>query len=255
MVVSRSFAHDLPLVGWKFDGAIIMVNDFGKTGHLAGLIAYSPTHAKFSPGLVQLYQHAMLLKEENFQNMKLSPGYDAYKDRFSNKNEEIYELMISNSQFQLIKRRLRIRLRNILLSRGIRPMELEVEWSKWRSRVKKIPLKWWRKFRPKSISVIELVDRVEKSKALDQSIQMKLNQDKLESLLLATDGTFEVPRWEFLEDALHRLEENEHFVTWARAGQLLGCLWYTGDLVSGTDDLIEKERKGKITQIFISGQF
>ncbi|EMS30878.1 hypothetical protein C943_03073 [Mariniradius saccharolyticus AK6] len=236
-------------------GAIIMVNDLGKTGHLAGLIAYSPTHAKFSPGLVQLYQHAMLLKEENFQNMKLSPGYDAYKDRFSNKSEEIYELMISRNQFQLLKRRLRNRFRNTLLNRGIRPMELEVESSKWKSRVRKWPCQWWKKLSPLPVSVAELFQKLDTLKKLDDSVSMELELDNMEALLLSTDKTFDLARWEFLQDALNRLEENEHFVTWVRAGQLLCCLWYTGEMVSGEDELIEKERKGKITQVFISEKF
>ncbi|MCF1750119.1 GNAT family N-acetyltransferase [Mariniradius sediminis] len=231
-------------------GSIIMVNDFGKTGHLAGLIAYSPSHAKFSPGLVQLYQHAMLLKEENFQNMKLSPGYDAYKDRFSNKNEEIYELMISNSKFQLIKRRLRIRLRNILLSRGIRPMELEVEWSKWRSKMRNLPRKWLRKINPRSITVVELLQRMEYFKNSSNVNEVYFGRNELDQLLLVDDQTFELARWEFLDDALKRLEENQHFFAFKQDNRLLGCVWYTGELVSSPKDLVEKQKH--VSKVFLT---
>lgn len=231
-------------------GAIIMVNDFGKTGHLAGLIAYSPIHAKFSPGLVQLYHHAMLLKEENFQNMKLSPGYDAYKDRFSNKNEEIYELMISTSQFQLIKRRLRVRFRKILLNRRLRPMELEVEWSKWRSKMKNLPRKWLRKINPRSITVVDLLQRMEYFKNSSNVNEVYFGRNELDHLLLVDDQTFELARWEFLEDALQRLEENQHFFAFTQENRLLGCVWYTGELVSSPKDLVEKQKQ--VSKVFLT---
>jgi hypothetical protein len=233
-------------------GAIIMVNDFGKTGHLAGLIAYSPTHAKFSPGLVQLYQHAMLLKEENFQNMKLSPGYDAYKDRFSNKNEEIHELMISSSQFQLLKRRLRVKFRKMLLSRRLRPMELEVEWSKWRSKMKNLPKKWRQKINPKSITVVDLLRKMEYFKNSSNVVEVNFERNELDQLLLVNDHTFELARWEFLEDALKRLEENQHFFAFTQENRLLGCVWYTGDLVSSSKELVEKEKQNLISKVFLA---
>jgi hypothetical protein len=236
-------------------GAIAMMDDFGKTGHLAGFITYSPTHARFSPGLVQLYYHATLLKEEHFQNLKLSPGYDAYKDRFSNKYEEIHELMISKNGFQLAKRKLRIRFRKILLEKGIRPMELEVNLSKWRSKAKKWPLKFWRSLNANQISIAQIVEKIGSSQMKDPSFSVISNQDGLAALLFSDDSTFDVSRWEFLNDALTRLEKNERFLACSKGSKLLVCVWYTDDVIDSPNDLMELEKNGKISKIFISPHF
>lgn len=233
-------------------GAIAMINDFGKTGHLAGLITYSPSHARFSPGLVQLYYHATLLKQEHFENLKLSPGYDAYKDRFSNKHEEIHELMISRDVFQLAKRRIRIKFRKVLLKNRIRPMELEVIFSKWKSKLKKWPSTCWFRLTSRKISMDEIVVEIKKLQKSEATFSIILDQDNLDHLLLADDSTFEVSRWEFLEDALERLEKNERFLCCINGTQLVLCVWYNGEAVDDLDRFMDAGNQVVITKIFNS---
>jgi hypothetical protein len=235
-------------------GAIMIINDFGRTAHLAGLITYSPRHAKLSPGLVHLYLVSQLLNEESFYHLKLSPGYDVYKDRFSNRQEEIYELLISKNQFQIIKRKLRVWFREILLNRSIRPMEFEV-WisktkSKWINRLWALP----KKFKKRDTNTIDLLSRLNSLSAETEDSCIEYDSQSIDALLLVDDTTFDVCRWEFLEDALKRLEENEKFISYISEGKLKVCIWYKG-LEMTDQDFIPQNLEKKITKIFMSPYF
>jgi hypothetical protein len=235
-------------------GAIIIINDFGSTAHLAGLITYSPRHAKLSPGLVHLYLVSQLLKEESFHYLKLSPGYDAYKDRFSNRQEEIYELLISSSRFQIIKRKLRVRIRQILLQRGMRPMDLEVLLSKTKS--KWINRMWalTKKFRTEEAFIKDILNLKNPLSTETRDLMVEYESQSLDNLLLSDDKTFAVSRWEFLEDALKRLEENEKFIAFILKGKLKACVWYKGEVMT-QQDLTSQNLEKKMTKIFLSPSF
>jgi hypothetical protein len=235
-------------------GAIIMINDFGTTAHLAGLITYSPRHAKLSPGLVHLYLVSQLLKEESYHHLKLSPGYDAYKDRFSNRQEEIYELLISKNQFQIIKRKLRVWFRKILLERGISPNEFEVLFSKTKSKWTNRLWGLLKRIRNRDLNVNDLLSRLNSLSFETKESFFEVNNQSLDALLLVDDKNFEVSRWEFLEDALNRLEENEKFITFISKGKLQVCIWYKGEEMT-VHDLTSQNLEKKITKIFLSPDF
>lgn len=217
-------------------GAVIMLDDFGKVAHLAGLITYSPIHAKFSPGLVHLYLLAQMLKEESFQSLKLSPGYDAYKERFSNTHEEIYELLISANLYQIWRRKLRGSWRRLLLNRGIRPMEIGVQFSKKTASIKNKWFNWKNKFffgKPSQNQIFKKLKQFNDKDFFESNIQFHFNE--LSTLLLADDFTFEISRWEFLEESLKHLEAGYHFLTLVKENNLLACLWIEKDFKNKSD--------------------
>jgi hypothetical protein len=235
--------------------AVIVVNDFGRSAHLAGLITYSASHAKLSPGLVHLHQLVSLLKSNNFENLKLSPGYDSYKDRFSNRDEEIFELLISRNRFELLKRRLRVLLRNFLLKKGIRPMALEVVINKWKSKVNKMPNRFLCRLKVSPNSLSHILAHLAGLNKSGNSIGLEWSQGNLNHLLSVDDKTLDITRWEFLADALARLGENEHFFTCTMADQLLTCIWYTGEKIYSPGDLLKKWEDKQVTKVWISSHY
>jgi hypothetical protein len=235
-------------------GAIIMFTDFGKTAHLAGLITYSPTHAKFSPGLVHLYLVSQMLKENSFKQLKLSPGYDAYKDRFANRREEIYEILITASKFQILKRKLRIVARKGLLKMGTRPMEFDVWLSKRKSKMVNRLWKLSQRISNKQPSYDAVIARIKYLTNTSDEYQIINGGPHLDSLLLATDRTFLVSRWEFLEDSLKRLEENESFISFLYKGNLEVNIWYTGKAID-LNKASESNLDQSITKIYTTPNF
>ncbi|MCH6236771.1 GNAT family N-acetyltransferase [Cognataquiflexum rubidum] len=206
-------------------GAIIMIKDGDHTVHLAGLITYSPFHSKYSPGLVHLYLLVLRLKEEGINYLKLSPGNDSYKERFSNESEELFELLISRNRLSLLKRKFRIPIRNLLLRKGIRPMDISVWIDKKRASIKNR----WFKLRigniHKEVDWIHFLGKFEKFNENKILGEIELRVMDISQLLLVDDYTFEICRWEFLNDALKRLEENQIFYTITKNNRLIFCVW------------------------------
>lgn len=235
--------------------AIVMINDRNKTAHLAGLITYSPMHAKYSPGLVHLYLLSQLLKEEGFRDMKLSPGYDSYKERFSNAQEDLFEILISKSLPLHLRRRTRVKVRKALLARGIRPMEASVwldkksadlknKFARLRGQIGTVDLP--------DETILESLGRIRSQDAKNGGPDLRL--DDLKSLLMATDRTFGLSRWAFLNDSLRRLEINQRFLTISENSKLFACVWFhsAAEQQEDIDQLIET---GNIAFKFVSKDF
>lgn len=226
--------------------AVMTIDDFGKTSHLAGLITYSPIHAKLSPGLVHVYMLAYYLQEQGYQDLKLSPGDDAYKERFANRKELMQEVLLSKNPLELAKRKARIRFREYLKAKGIRTMAFQVDLSK-----KKADLK------NKFVNLLKPL----KTHAWDTLIQsllqnrsnytIKMNTDGLKDLLLVTDACLDISRWRFLEDALERLENQEKCVTIMHSDKLIVCIWYR-EKIEKIEELNLLQQESKITKIYSS---
>ncbi len=234
---------------------VVIINDFGETSHLAGLITYSPKHAKLSPGLVHLYSLGQMLRNESFLNLKLSPGNDAYKERFSNTHEELHEILISPKWTERIIRKIRVQARAISLKNGIRPMEVHVWFSK---KMATLNNKWywfWHQSKNLHLSTDSILDKLKLvSKREHVKAEINLNSCKISDLLLIEEASFEVSKWQFLEDALKRLENHENCLTYVQDGRLRLCIWYVGRIDS-VMDLDELSRQDEIRKIYISRYF
>jgi hypothetical protein len=173
------------------------------------------------------------LKEEGFHFLKLSPGYDSYKERFSNDNEELYELLISGNRIALMKRKLRVFFRKIILKKGIRPMEVSVWIDKNRAAFKNKLFRFKKGNAHKNVNWSHILGKIDPENEVKILDDFELKVLDLTHLLLVNDCTFEVSRWEFLQDALKRLEENQLFFTLTDKNRLILCVWYNNpDVVS-----------------------
>ncbi|MGY6521533.1 MAG: GNAT family N-acetyltransferase [Mongoliitalea sp.] len=229
--------------------AVMVIDDFGKTSHLAGLITYSPIHAKLSPGLVHIYMLAYYLQEQGYQDLKLSPGDDAYKERFANRKELMHEVLLSKKPLELAKRKARIRFREYLKAKGIRTMAFQVNVSKKKADLKNKLIKVLKPLKTYSW------DTIMHSLLLNSSnFTIKINTDGLKDLLLVTDACLDISRWRFLEDALERLENQEKCVTIVHAGKLVLCIWYQ-ETLDTLKDLERIQKEGKITKIYSARGF
>ncbi|MCS4436620.1 GNAT family N-acetyltransferase [Aquiflexum gelatinilyticum] len=217
-------------------GAVIIIED-NKTAHLAGLITYSPRHGKFSPGLVHLYYLGQLLYEEGFKNLKLSPGYDSYKERFCNTHEDLYELLISPNLTDVFRRKIRKKIRQNYLRLGVRPMEVGVVLNKKIAKVKNRLNYFFKTLRLNNSSSdnksLSWARKIVNEKYLPNS---EFKKDYLDDLLRVGDFDLNVSRWEFLEDSLKRLEENQKFISLVRDNNLLACIWYNDNSSSNSGE-------------------
>lgn len=74
----------------------------GQTLCLAGYTSYDPSESKHSPGKIHLIELARTCTEEGYTEIDLSPGKDAYKDRFATEYKDLsrIQLFFSPSAFK-----------------------------------------------------------------------------------------------------------------------------------------------------------
>ncbi len=134
-------------------------------------------------------------------------------------------------------------------------MAIQVWLSKKTSTLKN---KWFwlwnhsKKVRLSSESILNKLKIVAKSTHIKAEIN--LNSSKISDLLLIDDTYFEITKWQFLEDALKRLENQENCLTYVRNGRLRSCIWYKGTLDS-VGKLEEFHIQNKLTKIYASRLF
>lgn len=230
--------------------AVALIID-GKRLHLAGLTSYSPVHAKFSPGIVHLFLLGQLIRDEGFGEFKLSPGYDSYKNRFSNDVEIVQEILISKNKNDIFLRRLRVFFDHQLLNLNYRPMGFNVGLDKIKS-IFKSRLGYLK------LSAQILLRGLSLKKAKDSNIDINainFQHNRLNDLLKFEENRFPISRWEFLNDALERLESGEEFLTLLHHDKLIGFIWIDKDSIPINILRIKIFELEKIKKIFLVREY
>ncbi len=88
--VAATYLNDRPIAG--FWGA-----ESGKVVHLC-LLMYSPFLAEHSPGKLHVMQLSENMIGEGKEVLDLTPGGDAWKERFANAHDEVAEVVVYNSK-------------------------------------------------------------------------------------------------------------------------------------------------------------
>jgi len=95
-----------------------------RTVHV-GLLAYSPVLAEHSPGKLHLMQLQRLLLDEGMEAIDLTPGGDAWKERFADAHDAVADVELYRDAWR--RRRaeageaLRDRARSVAVAAGLRP--------------------------------------------------------------------------------------------------------------------------------------
>jgi hypothetical protein len=215
----------------KIDGKIMaaLVAIAGKDWiHVAGINCHSPLNARwYSPGFLHFMLVLKQLSEEQIQYFDLTPGYDAYKEEFANQHDEVKELVLSSELPFRIKKQIRKWIHARLLAVGIRPMTAELKLKKLvylvrHRRVMSVIKRQVNGVHKKSKQKLFLIHTY----TLKSAKNISLHKDSLNDLLEFeySKGT-DITRWEFLDDAMYRLEKGQHCFTWIETGRLLCCAW------------------------------
>lgn len=94
--------------------ALLLVRSFARA-HLA-ISAYCPQHSQYSPGKLNIYLAAQVLKEVGIDEIDLTPGGDSWKARFGRGESEVAELVFFPTHLFAIAQRLRASAKEVLRS-------------------------------------------------------------------------------------------------------------------------------------------
>lgn len=210
----------------KIVAAVVLVMG-GNWAHLAGINCHAPFYARmYSPGFLHFVLLGKQLSDEAVPYFDLSPGYDSYKDDLANLHDEVNELVISERSRFLAKRKFKRWLHARLIAWKMRPMtvELKAKWYGYRLRHLSI-----------SYAFKSLTDKFQRKKTqkaflvptytLPSRVPIPLNKDNVVDLMQYEYCRGNAPKWEFLSNAMRRLETGQHSYTWMENGRLMASAW------------------------------
>ncbi|WP_205511035.1 GNAT family N-acetyltransferase [Longitalea arenae] len=216
-------------VNGKIMAAVVLVVG-GNWAHLAGINCHAPFYARmYSPGFLHFILLAKQLSDERVPYFDLSPGYDSYKDDLANLHDDVHELVISNNAKFRLKRKFKRWLHARLVAWKMRPMtvELKIKWFAYMAKhlsvgyaLKQVA----KKLERKKTQQLFLV----KSYALPEGAVIPLQKDNLQDLMQYefSKGS-SAAKWEFLANAMRRLETGQHCYTWIENGRLMASVWFS----------------------------
>ncbi|SIR44201.1 GNAT family N-acetyltransferase [Pontibacter lucknowensis] len=221
----------------RVDNTIIASN-VGVTGqnwvHLQGINTHSPMQAKHSPGILHFLMLGVMLAEEGIAVFDLTPGNDPYKESLATDFTHATELVFGNKAVVMnrkLKYNLTQYLKDTLPKLGIAGRQI-----KQMSHETAIMKEKFKLIKRQSLSTLLRKSIRSISKSNDLSIysvqpvqkevqEVPVNKNELQDLLCYTPAESLTSKWEFLIDAMRRLESGQHVYTWQKNGHLLGYAW------------------------------
>lgn len=209
-----------------------------------GIIAHNPLLARHSPGKFHILFLAQMLMLDGYEQLDLTAGGDAYKDRFANAFDEVNTLTIFPSCVQRWQQDLRESVKEetkrILRTLHIAPSQLK----KFVGKLTRVhPVRtltgfirgaraWTGRYREMRIYSYDA------AKALDLDVPGLVRRDALQDLLMYQPVEGWQPRESFLSTSLSRIEDGNHVYTYAENGRLLHFGW-----------LIERQSRSFIAEV------
>ncbi len=228
----------------KLDETIIASN-VGVSGknvvHLQGMNTHAPSYAKYSPGIIHFLMLGKQLADEGIAVFDLTPGADAYKSSLATGFVIAHQLEIVGAYSKIIKGLkfiVKEQLKKAALVVGLKPQVLKkVKWQIRFIRVKlaenkKEGVYHFIKLLFKSTAGAKVIRIFEGSSKGKQAEGVEVKINSLSDLLGYAPCRLDPTRWEFLSEAMRRLEGGESCYTWSDGGSLLGCAWLAGPRTS-----------------------
>ena len=189
--------------------------------HLA-IIAHSPEYSKYSPGKLHLLQLLTFLENEQKKLLDLTPGGDAWKERYANKHDMVYEIVFYKNQLsKLLNEKIAFiyrKTKKILLINTV----LKINKIKFKSIIYSI-----QKFFP-TIKKIEIL-RFEVSAHSKSSMCNSLCINNLTDIIKLGSKGKGSDLQSFCMSALRRIENGEKCYTFSLNEILIHCGWIADD--------------------------
>jgi len=194
--------------------------------HLA-ILAYSPLYAKSSPGKLHLMGLGKQLVNDDIQLLDLTPGGDAWKERFSDHSDEVHELIIYPSprhkKIQSTKEALLQTTKKFAQYVGITPKHARTIVALLKRITIKSVLNKIHSFIPK-LSEMRIYYHTVAS-AQKHSSPGRMKKNNITDLLKYTPIETWQNKQSFCYDALNRFEKNIHSYTLSSNNKLLHYGW------------------------------
>jgi hypothetical protein len=203
-----------------------------------GTPVHSPFHAIHSPGKLHLLMLGLELVKQGIEVLDLTPGGDAYKERFATDWDEVYilNIFLGNRSWQKQKAQLKLRVNTVVKElrsatgidlKAIARFILSIDWTQ--SLGSKLKYNRENSLYYYKAETIKVANN-----------HPSIRRDFIDDLLKFQPVNSRETRQNFLSKCLNRIEAGEHVYTWVENERLLCYGW-----------LIERQEKFIFTE---SGQ-
>jgi CelD/BcsL family acetyltransferase involved in cellulose biosynthesis len=208
--------------------------------HLQGMNTHSPSYAKYSPGILHFLFLGNSLIDEGFEMLDLTPGENSYKEHLATKHVSTYELLIPGSIKFYIKEfkqkmfyRLLInkqKILGILIKIGINSKDIKTTLRKVSIRKEKIKSAKRQGFISLIVLLLNGISVQSKNKIfkIDHCTINRttpVSKNDLGHILSYRSDNSKITRWEFLADAMQKMEREQEVYSSAEDNTLMNCVW------------------------------
>jgi CelD/BcsL family acetyltransferase involved in cellulose biosynthesis len=205
--------------------------------HGTEIATHSCFHARYSPGILNFQLLAQQLASKGYQVYDLTPGSDPYKARLSNAHDYVHGLYITDSIKANFRNKvvepLRLMTRHCLKYSGMPPKQVK-------DKLRQLQY-YLRTAKPSSLLPRVLQDRLSSPlkavqpclvsiSPIKTTLYSDIKRHSLSDLLDYNPRNSRLNKWDFLSDAMCRLEAGELPYTLSQNGSLLFCCWLSGHL-------------------------
>src|SRR5690606_15707296 len=197
--------------------------------------------AAYSPGFTSFIMLAQQLASAGYEMLDLSTGDQPYKQRLANSEDQVYALIIKSKAKSILNVPNSIKK---LINESALKIGIDYKSSRTRfRRSKKLMMEKWRLLSQQDFktwlkeAVRDTLSRekekiykinTDNNRILSKSTYVNISQNNIKDLLNFTAGHTLKTRWEFLAEAMCRLEHGEHVFTYTENGTLKACIWVSG---------------------------
>ena len=193
---------------------------------ILGIVAHSPFVAIHSPGKLHILQLGLLLHEQGFSSLDLTPGGDAYKEDRATRYDETHTLTVFLDRKALVQHRVSTSLRSAAKA-SARALGVDrKKVSRWTSAARNAvgSLRSALKSTASSSAGLELYQA--KTSTAGVSEQSSVEHDCLADLLHYEPADNQCPsKRNFLSDALTAIESGGHFYSVVENNMLVSYAW------------------------------
>lgn len=209
--------------------------------HGVGINTHAPTFAAYSPGFTSFILLAQQLAEGGHTMLDLSTGDQTYKQRLANSEDQVYGLMINCTKSTL-------KVPNSTKRLVIEKMsKVGIDYKMLRAKLKKnnklLTAKWhlfkqqgfykWIKVAV-NIAIARNKEKIykintNKAKTLSKDTYVDISRNSIKDLLNFNAGHGLKTRWEFLAEAMCRLELGEQVFAYTENNTLKACIWLSSN--------------------------
>lgn len=210
--------------------------------HGSEIATHCCSHAKYSPGIVNFLLLGQHLLHKGYHVYDLTPGHDSYKRKLSNAHDFVHEIKIKGTFQTFLSCNIVLPIRAITRSALVKS-NLSTKKLKDKAYLFSYQLK---SVKPAPLITGVLASLIQDKKksvtkvavpAYQTHLPVEIKTNSLSDLLDYEPVKGEKHKWDFMADAMHRLEKEEIPFTISRNGRLLFCCWLPKQNVYQNPDL------------------